>query len=776
MPWSDIALVFQWWSALFFIGVAAFPLTKHLFSSWYDKGYVFAKAVGFAVVSYCVYVVGTLHFAPFTYWTIVVSMSILFIISLLVPRFAQIRNGTFRIQNVITPGRLRLLRIIILEEVVFFLLLLLWSYVKAHEPSINGLEKFMDYGYMHTIFNSRYFPAPDMWWAGGYINYYYFGHLVTALLTRLAGMSLDTTFNLMLAALFALTASMSFGIGYQLFRVTSQAVHDTQEKVQPGWYGMLQRHGKSVVAGILTSFLVTLAGNMQTLYAFTKGYTGEDVQPFWELFWKWSELNTGLGEGMLRYWYANATRFIPFTIHEFPSYSFVVSDVHGHVLSLPFVLLALGMLITFFLFRYSHTSAINYEKHVGFLGFYGFLVGILLMTNALDGPIYGGIFALLWLVIVILPSKEKALREWYDYLWPVVMVALIALVTALPFLYFFDSFATGIGVNCPAASLSGSRIGPFIFEEVEKCQHSPLWMMSLLWGFFWYCGIWMYTRFFRKRDDKTESILRILKVFFLFSIGLIIFPEFLYVKDIYPGHFRSNTMFKLGYQAFIMWSIIAGYVISTMVFRKRFPSHEKKRTVPFFGYEVPLPNTRQLRTIFLLCLIPQLFLVSIYPIFSIRSYFGELRTYESIYGMRWFEDKYPSDWKAVLWLREKAEEGRKTGNVPIIVEADGESYTDYNLISSFAGLSTVSGWGVHEWLWRGSWDIVAPRVEDIRIIYESSNVQEVSKLLAKYSVRYVVVGAMEREKYQMLETEKFNAIGVPVFVSGTTTIWEVAKR
>ena len=120
-----------------------------------------------------------------------------------------------------------------------------------------------------------------------------------------------------------------------------------------------------IFSGFLTAFLVTLAGNMRTIYAFTRGYTGENVKPFWELVWGIRDLgNVGglgileifrvlwgkIGEGMNTYWYPNATRFIPWTIHEFPSYSFVVSDVHGHVLSIPFVLLAIALLITVCLF------------------------------------------------------------------------------------------------------------------------------------------------------------------------------------------------------------------------------------------------------------------------------------------------------------------------------------------------------------------------------------------------------------------------------------------
>lgn len=721
MPVSDVFIVLRWWSVLFLVGAAAFPLTKRLFPTWFDRGYLFAKAVGFAAISYLVYVLGTLHIAPFTVWTIYASMGVVFLCGVILNW-----RRTYGKQIVL----------MFIEEVVFFLLLLLWSWVKAHEPSIRGLEKFMDYGFMQSILNARYFPASDIWWAGGYINYYYFGHLVTAVLTKVSGLPLSYTFNLMLATLFALTATMSFSIGVQLIRF----------KQKTSW-------GIALVSGGITAFLVTLAGNMQTIYAFTKGYTGEDVKPFWTLLWSLSDLPQKLGVGMQTYWYANATRFIPFTIHEFPGYSFVVSDVHGHVLSLPFVLLAIAMLVHMF------TSGVTKQKF--HILFFGFLLGVLLMTNALDGPIYGLLFVVGWFVCVILPNRKRWKTHWWDFTYPIGYVGLIALVTALPFLFYFNSFATGIGVNCPPAFLANSKIGPFLFEGVEKCQHSPLWMMWLLWGFFWFSGAWLFVTKIWRKEEQNSPYMRILKVFYIVGIALIIVPEFLYVKDIYPAHFRSNTMFKLGYQAFIMWSIIAGFVITKVIFFMK----EKSQ--------------RFLRAICIILFVPQVFLVSIFPIFSIRSYFRELKTYIGIYGLGWMEKEYPDNFAAIQWLQTQI--GSPTSlklrgaTMPSIVEASGDSYTDYNHISAFTGLPTITGWAVHEWLWRGSYDIVSPRQEEVRIIYESTDIQEVRLIIEKYHVRYIIVGKQEREKYANLQEEKFLQLGQVAFQSGETTVYSLTK-
>jgi len=58
---------------------------------------------------------------------------------------------------------------------------------------------------------------------------------------------------------------------------------------------------------------------------------------------------------------------------------------------------------------------------------------------------------------------------------------------------------------------------------------------------------------------------------------LIIIPEFFYIKDIYPAHFRANTMFKLGYQAFIIMGIASTYTF----FRIKLLDKIKKRIFVF---------------------------------------------------------------------------------------------------------------------------------------------------------------------------------------------------
>ncbi|MBP9814293.1 hypothetical protein KBC80_03805 [Candidatus Woesebacteria bacterium] len=751
MVTADLWIVVRWWGTIFLVGAAAFPLTKQLFSSWYDHGYFFAKAVGLAVVGWIVLALGMARIAPFTSTTVLMVVAGMFVLGVVLHALS-LDKTTNRVSGWVIVG----------EELFFFLALLAWSWVKAHEPSIRGLEKFMDYGFMNSILRSQYFPPADMWYPPESINYYYFGHLATALITKVSGLDLAYTFNLMLASIFAWTVTMSFSIGYQLWRSNRRIV--------------------AICSGVITAFLVTLAGNMQTLYAFTRGYTGDAVKPFWQLLWPMGEFWRRLPEGLETYWYANATRFIPYSIHEFPSYSFVVSDVHGHVLSLPFVLLAIGLLlVTFAGAGVKRTDPDSSTTHSWFglisintLVFYGFLVGVLLMTNALDGPIYLGIF-----LIVYFFTIGHSLESWKQKLVSMSIVVLSAVWSSLPFLIHFKSFVNGVALNCPPAFLANSHVGPLLFESVEKCQKSPFWMLWILWGFFWFCGVALIAAKIkskavgeRRRNNSNINYLsvhsiytlwnskfthteKVLVICFLFAIVLIIFPEFFYFKDIYPTHFRSNTMFKLGYQAFILFSILSAYTIVWFL-------TQSKKLVP-----------RMYRVAFFVLLMPQLFLVSLYPVFSVRSYFNSLRSYEGIYGLNWLLGQYPDDFGGIEWLRAYDAAHPLPGTQQsILLEADGESYSDYERYSVFTGIPTPIGWAVHEWLWRGTYDVVSPRREQVREMYESENVERTRALLDLYKVRYIVIGTFERQKFINLNERKFADMARVVYVHGETVIYE----
>ena len=84
------------------------------------------------------------------------------------------------------------------------------------------------------------------------------------------------------------------------------------------------------------------------------------------------------------------------------------------------------------------------------------------------------------------------------------------------------------------------------------------------------------------------------------------------------------------------------------------------------------------------------------------------------------------------------------------------------------------GWGWHEWQWRGSDKAYAGREGDIKTLYETPSWNQASEILARYNVRYLVIGELERRTYQVNE-QKF--INLPeIFRSGDTVVYLVPER
>jgi uncharacterized membrane protein len=160
-------------------------------------------------------------------------------------------------------------------------------------------------------------------------------------------------------------------------------------------------------------------------------------------------------------------------------------------------------------------------------------------------------------------------------------------------------------------------------------------------------------------------------------------------------------------------------------------------------------------------------LVSVYPYFAIKSYFGDLKTYSGLNGTNYLKVLYPNDFDAIQWINKNIK------GQPVILEAQGDSYTDYARVSANTGLPTVLGWTVHEWLWRGSYDIPAPRIPEIEKMYQSSSLDETKTLLRKYNVSFVFVGDLERQKYIDINEEKFKSLGKSIFQKGDTKIFKI---
>jgi len=686
---NAFSLIFSWWFIIFVLGFINFPLTWWFFRKFFDLGYIFSKILGILLLSYLIWLIGSLRILPFSTITLWLVIILLTLVNLLLAR--KYKREFLRDLN-------HLKKIIIFEEILFFITLTFWSLIRGFQPDINGLEKFMDFGFINSILRSDYFPPADMWLSGKTINYYYFGHLVAAVLTKLSGIKSAITYNLMLATIFGFSFVGSFSLAANL-------VNQLKTKlIKISWRTI-------IIAGLLSALLFTLGGNLHTVA--------------WHLI-------PGLQKESSFYWYPDATRFIGYnpptedkTIHEFPIYSFVVSDLHGHVSDIPFVLLLLGLLLSFLIsFQGRKTYLLSL---VSYLSLLALTLGAMYMTNSWDFPIYLLITGLVIFYFNYLKSRWKTETFLNTAIYSLV-IFFLALIFSLPFHFHFQQIAQGI------AFVNG---------------HSFWWQLLVLWGYQWvFCLSFVIFLALKKKITNSRLLIPDIYILILILVAtlLIIIPEIIYVKDIYiPSFHRANTMFKLVYQSFMIYALVSGYIIARVLI------NIKKRAIKLF-----------LVSCFL-------FLVScplIYPHFAIKGYYGDLKNFRGLDGLTFLQQRYPEDFETLGWL-EKNIQGQ-----PTILEAVGDSYTEYNRLSMASGLPTVEGWLVHEWLWRGSFDEPGKRAADVQKIYESKNLEETKQLVSKYKINYIYVGGMERQKYQVSE-EKFEDLGEIVFQSGNSKLYQL---
>ncbi len=337
MPFSDILFAIRWWAVLLMISTAVFPLSFTLFHRLPDKGIAFSKPLGLLIISYTFWIFGSLGFVNNDLGGVLVGVSVLLPLSF----WAWRKMGDGVMRRWIRTHWKHLL----LTELLFALLFFLWVWVRAQNPSISATEKPMEFAFLNSMARTTQFPPNDPWLSGFGISYYYFGYLMSGVLGKLTAVPTPIAFNLSLAWLVAGTGVAAFGLVFNLLAA----------------YG----RQTAVTFALIAAFAIPLAGNMvmglELAYADNIGS---------ETFWEWLDIRDFdtpvITQETPRYqtsrwWWWRSSRPIHEQhlngryeesvepIVEFPAFSFILGDLHPHVLALPFIFLSLAMAQTWFL-------------------------------------------------------------------------------------------------------------------------------------------------------------------------------------------------------------------------------------------------------------------------------------------------------------------------------------------------------------------------------------------------------------------------------------------
>lgn len=642
---SDLLMILRVYVISLLGQVLFWPIVRRIFAKSPDQGWAVTRILLGIFVSIVVWQISYFGLAANTESFVIVTTVIVATLGWFLGKKEKVKGEIWRL--------------ILLEEYLFLVGLFGISLVRGFLPNIDSLEKFMDYGFVKRYMMSPTLPAMDMWQAGKSINYYSFGHFLASVLVRTWGIDLAYSYNILLGYIAGSSLMISFGVIRKLLG----------EKIG---------EKAAAVGALLGSFMVVFGGNGHLVWYFIKNGS------------------------MAGYWYADATRFIHNTIHEFPSYSFIVADLHGHLIDLPVVLLFVYLLIEW------------YKKENRVVeGLLGVVFGVMMMTNTWDLAVYGLLFLMLGLWLLVFRK-----RDWVSLVYSAITVSLFGVGTFIFWWWQFTPISGGVG---------------------KVILRSPLWQLGVLWslGLITNLLVWIFYKGSNKMFVKTASLL---------SLILIVIPEFVYVKDIYPDHPRANTMFKLTYQSSILigiiWGVVAGYLFDT--------SHELGVWKRSLGV-----------TLILLVFISSLS----FPTVGFTAFYENFKSYKGLNGEEWLTKESPGKWGAISYLRKSDKEGN-------ILEAVGDSYTKFNAVSVFSGRPTIQGWRVHEWLWRGGYTSVAEREHQVREIYEKGEREKSKFLLKLYGVRWILVGDDERKMYE-IDEDKVKSLGVIVWSLGDSYLVEV---
>ncbi|MBW6442061.1 hypothetical protein K0B04_04140 [Patescibacteria group bacterium] len=569
------------------------------------------------------------------------------------------------------------LKQVLISEIIFITLYGFWTFIKAHTPEIYGIERFMDFGFIQLLGNSRFSPLEDIWMSGLHLNYYYFGHFVSYLLIFFSRVPSEVGFFLVGAALFGLIGSCVFRLAFDIFNYISR---DSKTYL-------------SYLAGFLSLYFVLFSGIFQTPFDLI---SGKD------------------------FFYADAARAIPGTITEPPLYSFMEADLHAHVWGL-----VIGTVVMFSIFN----TWSNQETREPTVLFLGYAIGLAVMTNTWDSVTLG---FLTGVVLMFLIFKDNlSFSRFILYFSIIIMVSFLI---SYPWLFFFES---------PTASISFVKI------------RSDLWQWFSFWGHFVLIYIIYFTIFIKniRLVLKKELILVAIVLAAFILIGL---TELIYVKDILDGGewTRANTVFKVTSQTWLWLGFSSGPAIILSICGVK-------------------NNIGKIVTAIILLMF---FLLTIfYPIKAINQVYLKGRELANLNsGLNWIQERYPDDYRAYEFLRNIRDDLPIDHKKKVILEAEGESYNDTSIFSTFLGWPTVAGWNIHEWTWRGDYNLIGTRGMEVREIYMGDSLEVTKALVKKYNIEFIVVGSVERNRYdQYLNEYKISKIAEEVFRSEGTSIYYI---
>ncbi len=435
-----------WYGALQAMAVVGWPAAFAALRRLPSRGYATAKALGLLLTGVVLWWGGILHLWQNTPGAALMAGGLVLAVGL------RLMRGMW---PQVLPWWREHRRHVLVVEVLFLAALLAWALVRAAQPQLQtaGGEKWMEIAFLNANLRAPSMPPHDPWLSGYAISYYYLGYLILSVPTRLTQISPTVAFNLGNAGWFALVAIQAYGLVYDMAK------------------------RRATIRALIAPLLMLVAGNGEGLLEM---FHARGLLP--AAFWQWMDINrlreppqppfTWVPQRFFWWWQASRTiqdrtpwGELQEVIDEFPAFSFLLGDMHPHLLALPFVLVAVALAL------HAYRQAIETPPAVAEAGTpqprlprlwasmrarlvpllgYAAVVGALGFLNTWDFPIYWALIVGAW-IIGRYAQVEKATTSFFAVVWAVVpeAIALGILSVALyaPFWIALRSQAGGILPN-----------------------------------------------------------------------------------------------------------------------------------------------------------------------------------------------------------------------------------------------------------------------------------------------------------------------------------------
>lgn len=628
-----------------------------------------------------------------------------------------------------------LIQHLVIAEVGFAVCFAAFLWFHGYGPAITDQEKPSNLMMLSSAMRAESMPPEDAWFSGNDINYYYLGYVIFGTFGRLIDATPAETFNLALATIFGMTVVAAAGLAGNIIGKWSPLVF-------------------ARIGGVLAVGFIVISGNPWAAFTWLSDRSGQ-----WDRFF--------FGDTAQEQWAVgwHSTRILDAgtqtAISEFPAFSFVLADLHPHLMALPFALTALGvawMLATL-------SGAALMRDHWPRLIAAGGVFGSLYALNAWDFPTYlaVGLLALFW-GTAALAAKERIAA--------LAIVVMSSVVCWLPFYANFEAptkqgtsdLAESVGtipmvggLLASVAGYTGTRtsfgdyfsvfgfawtIGiVFIASEFFQRRNQPFDrpVQNLLIGagvvftiigliapasLLLVCGLPIIAIWMLFDRDRSLSLSNVALSLFGVGFSLALIPEFFFLLDVFNS--RMNTIFKVYYQVWILIGLGSALAVISLV--QTYQRISVARYLVATGAAIVLA------------------LGVVYPVVGGHQWLewrSPDRKWVGIDGLEYLHAGNQGEYDAITWLRENG------SSDDVLLAAGGCDWTGaIGRPSGASGVPALLGWEGHESQWHlgddAAFNEMLARIAAIPELYENPT----SELLDRYGVTLIYIGEIEQSGYR----------------------------